>query len=103
MTSSAPPLDADALDGSALFYKRVLAVLRSAGVPFLVGGTYAFTCYTGIGRRTKDIDLFVRPDDCDDALDALKADGFGTQKPYPHWLAKAHFGEDFVEIGRAHV
>ncbi|HLT47537.1 MAG TPA: nucleotidyltransferase family protein [Rubricoccaceae bacterium] len=96
MTSSGPP--PDPLDAPAQFYRRVLSVLRSARVPFLVGGTYAFTSYTGIGRRTKDIDLFVRPEDCDAALEALKADGFGTQKPYPHWLAKAHYGEDFVDV-----
>jgi hypothetical protein len=98
MTSSAPPDDPEALDGAARFYRRVLTVLRSAGVPFLVGGTYAFTYYAGIARHTKDIDLFLRPEDCDAALGALDADGFGTQKPYPHWLAKAHYGEDFVDL-----
>jgi hypothetical protein len=98
MTSSAPPPDPESIDDCARFYRRVLSILRSAGVPFLVGGTYAFTCYTGIGRQTKDIDLFVRPADCDAALEALAADGFGAQKPYPHWLAKAHYGEDFVDL-----
>src|SRR5690606_22666052 len=98
MTTTGPYLDSADLDASARFYQRVLGVLREAGVPFLVGGTYAFTSYTGIGRRTKDIDLFVRPEDCDAALAALAADGFGTQKPYPHWLAKAHYGEDFVDL-----
>jgi len=93
-----PLPDASSLDESAQFYRLVLTILHDARVPFLVGGTYAFTCYTDIGRRTKDIDLFFRPADCDAALEALAAKGFATQKPYPHWLAKAHFGEDFVDL-----
>ena len=42
------------------FYRDVLRGLIDAGVPFVIGGAYAFALYTGIERPTKDIDLFVR-------------------------------------------
>ena len=46
---------------SRAFYRRVLAELTKAEVPFLVGGAYAFGYYTGIVRHTKeehhDLDL----------------------------------------------
>ena len=42
-------------------------------MPFLVGGAYAFERYTGIGRHTKDFDLFIHPRDVDRALETLRA------------------------------
>ena len=42
------------------FYVAALAALNAAGLPYLVGGAYAFARYTGIERHTKDLDLFVR-------------------------------------------
>jgi hypothetical protein len=45
----------DTLDPAArAFYRRAMAVLRDAGIPFLVGRAYAFARYTGIERHTKD-------------------------------------------------
>ena len=51
------------------FYRDVMARLEAAGVPFLVGGAYAFERYTGIGRHTKDFDLFIHPRHVQPALD----------------------------------
>ena len=45
------------------FYRQVLDILLDSGVPFLVGGAYAFNRYTGINRHTKDLDIFIRRDD----------------------------------------
>lgn len=87
----APP-DAEAV------YRRVLEALREGGVEFLVGGAYAFTRYTGIERSTKDFDVFVRYTDRHRALDALADAGFDTEETFPHWLAKAFWGDDFVDI-----
>jgi len=41
-----------------------LKVLTQFRVPLLVGGAYALERYTGIKRRTKDLDLFVHLRDC---------------------------------------
>ncbi len=72
--------------------------LQTGGVEFLVGGAYAFTPYTGIGRSTKDFDLFVRKPEIHRALDVLAAAGFETELTFPHWLGKAYDGRDFVDL-----
>ncbi|MBA2355003.1 MAG: nucleotidyltransferase [Acidobacteria bacterium] len=66
-----------------------LRTLHEHRVPFLVGGTFAFTQYTAVVRPTKDLDLFIAPDDLDRTLRALNDVGFETHVPFPHWLAKA--------------
>jgi hypothetical protein len=80
------------------FYRRVMHELEAHAIPFLVGGAYALERYTGIGRHTKDFDLFVHPRDVERALDVLGAAGCVTDVPFPHWLAKAHRGDDVVDL-----
>jgi hypothetical protein len=80
------------------FYCRALHRLHDEGVPFLVGGAYAFERYTGIARHTKDLDVFVREADYQRAITALEQDGCRGEVPFPHWLAKAYCGEHFVDI-----
>ena len=80
------------------FYRRVMHQLQAHDIPFLVGGAYAFERYTGIGRHTKDFDLFVHPRDVDPALEILALNGCQTDTPFPHWLAKAECGEDVVDL-----
>jgi hypothetical protein len=46
------------------FYAAALRELEKFGVPFLLGGTYAVSAYTGITRATKDLDIFCKPGDC---------------------------------------
>ena len=84
---------------TARFYCRAMAAMEGAGVPYLVGGAYAFERYTGIARHTKDFDVFVRREDCGRALAAFEADGCRVEVTFPHWLAKAHCGEHFVDLG----
>lgn len=78
-----------------LLSARTIDILDAAGVPFLIGGTFALGSYTGEPRLTKDLDMMLRGRDVPRALDALRAEGFETAVPYPHWLAKAT-QEDFV-------
>ena len=80
------------------FYGRSLTALNEAGVPYLVGGAYAFERYTGIARHTKDFDVFVRPRDLQAAFDTLSATGCETEITFPHWLGKARCGEHLVDI-----
>jgi hypothetical protein len=79
-------------------YIRALQTLRRAGVEFLVGGAHALHRYTGIGRDTKDLDVFLRKPDCQPALAALEGAGFKTDVPFPHWLAKAHAADRCIDI-----
>jgi hypothetical protein len=80
------------------FYRRTLHVLSDARIPFMVGGSHAILHYTGIVRETKDFDLFIRRDDLDAALQALREAGYHTEITFPHWLAKARQGNDVVDL-----
>jgi len=83
---------------SRAFYRRVMHQMDAHGMPFLVGGAYAFERYTGIGRHTKDFDIFVHPRDVERALALLAADGCASELSFPHWLAKATCGDDVVDL-----
>jgi hypothetical protein len=80
------------------FHREALATLSRLRMPFLVGGAHGFQHYTGIERNTKDLDLFARRRDVGDLLACLAAIGCRTEIPFPHWLAKARRGEDFVDV-----
>jgi hypothetical protein len=79
-------------------YRPALLGLNQRQAPYLVGGTYAFGHYTGISRPTKDLDLFVRRQDRDRVLDALRGLGWQTQVAFPHWLAKAQRGVHAIDV-----
>lgn len=80
------------------FYQRMMHALTDRGVPFLVGGAYAFAYYTGIARHTKDFDIFVMPTDAERALAVLAEAGCRTELTFPHWLGKGYCGEDFIDV-----
>jgi hypothetical protein len=67
-------------------------------VPFLVGGAYAFACYTGITRHTKDVDIFVHPHDYERTLEVLHAAGYHAESTFPHWLGKALCNGDCIDV-----
>lgn len=83
---------------SAAFYADALAALERAGIPHLIGGGYALEQYTGIERNTKDADVFLREEDMPQALRALARAGYRSELTFPHWLGKAYFGEDVVDL-----
>ena len=80
------------------FYLAALHSLRRSGIDFLVGGAYALERYTGISRDTKDLDVFVRPEDCERVLAAFAESGFDTELTFPHWLGKARAGSEMVDV-----
>lgn len=94
----APRESAEQLRRAHEVYRSALERIADTGVRFLVGGAYAFARYTGIERFTKDLDVFLEAGDVEVVLDALASLGFRTSRPFPHWLAKAHHGEDFVDL-----
>jgi hypothetical protein len=80
-------------------YARGLRALLEDGVHFLVGGGVAMAAYCGIRRFTKDLDVFVLPEDVPRALGAFSRAGFRTEIPFPHWLAKAYGDEhEFIDV-----
>jgi hypothetical protein len=91
------PDNVDAEDRNE-FYRSALSVLSGAGMPFMVGGSYALERLTGIARKTKDIDIFVLPRDCRRVLDVLGTAGYGVELHDPSWLAKAFHHRHLLDI-----
>ena len=52
----------------------------------------------GISRSTKDFDLYVRPNDVKAAFRALAHAGYKTELRFPHWLAKATYEGDILDL-----
>jgi hypothetical protein len=80
------------------FFQSVIAALTDSGIPYMVGGAYALERYTGIVRRTKDLDIFVKREDCSSVLAVLARRGYGTELTDSRWIAKAFCGDDFIDI-----
>lgn len=80
------------------FYRAAIQRLLDEKIPFLVGGAYALQVHTQIIRRTKDFDIFMLESDVAHALQVLSRAGYQTELTFPHWIAKAFCGEDFIDI-----
>ncbi|MGH7483161.1 MAG: nucleotidyltransferase family protein [Longimicrobiales bacterium] len=79
-------------------YKRALQALNGAGIRYIISGLYAIYEYTGLYRKTKDLDLMLEPTELLDAARVLKAEGFRLELSQAHWIAKAHWGEHFIDL-----
>src|SRR5688572_22073243 len=83
-------------------YQLAMQAVRSAKIPFLVGGAFALAVYTGRWRSTKDIDLIVHPVDRDRAIDALTGAGFKDyyeQAPYDRgWIYRSTRENYIVDV-----
>jgi len=77
--------------------KRAAAALRDAGIPFLLGGSLASWARGG-PETDHDLDLMVKPDDAERALDALVQAGMRAEDPPEEWLLKAYDGDVLVDV-----
>ena len=80
------------------FYSECIRMLASSDVPFLLSGTYALACYTGISRPTKDVDIFAKAGDALRILSYFKDNGFDVQVIDERWLARVVRGELFMDV-----
>ena len=80
------------------FYTEVVRLLAESDIPFLLSGTYALACYTGIARPTKDVDVFAKAGDCLKILAYCKEHGFDVEIVDERWLARITRGELFVDV-----
>ncbi len=80
------------------FYSEVIRLMAESEIPFLLSGTYALACYTGISRPTKDVDVFAKAGDCLRMLAFFKERGFDIDVVDERWLARITRGEKFVDI-----
>jgi predicted nucleotidyltransferase len=77
--------------------KKSAAALREAGVPFLLGGSLASWARGGPETR-HDLDLMIKPEDADTAIQALQAAGLRPEDPPEEWLVKAWDGDVLVDL-----
>src|SRR5215210_2878697 len=77
--------------------KKSCAALREAQVPFLLGGSLASWARGGPETR-HDLDLMIRAEDADRALDALEQAGMRPERPPEEWLVKAWDGDVLVDL-----
>lgn len=80
------------------FYSAVIRKLSGSGIPFLIGGACAFGRYTGIFRDTKDLDIFVKAEDCANVLALFSEEGYETELYFSHWIGKIRQDEYFVDV-----
>ena len=91
---SAPPENLHALLATM---KRASAALRDEQVDHMLGGGLAIWARGG-PPSDHDVDLLVREEDAERALDVLSAAGFRTEKPPEHWLYKAWDDGNLVDL-----
>jgi hypothetical protein len=77
--------------------KRAAALLRDAGVEFVLAGSLAAWARGG-PPVSGDIDFFVRPDDVERAVDALTGGGLRSERPPEGWLVKAWDGDALIDL-----
>jgi hypothetical protein len=77
--------------------KKAASALGAADVPFLLGGSLASWARGGPETR-HDLDLMIRRDDVERALDAPRAAGMCAQDPPEEWLVKAWDGDVLVDL-----
>ena len=77
--------------------KKSAAALREADVPFLLGGSLASWARGGPETR-HDLDLMIKREDVDRALEALTGVGMRAEHPPEEWLVKAWDGDVLVDL-----
>jgi predicted nucleotidyltransferase len=77
--------------------KKSAAILRESGVPFALGGGLAVWARGG-PENDHDLDLMVKPEDAERALETLEEAGLRTERPPEDWLLKAYDGPVLIDL-----
>jgi hypothetical protein len=77
--------------------KRAAGALREADIPFLLGGSLASWARGGPQTR-HDLDLMIKPEDVERALEALTQAGMRAERPPEEWLVKAWDQDTLVDL-----
>lgn len=80
------------------FYAQSLRLLNESGFPFLLSGTFALSCYTGITRPTKDLDVFCKPSDAPKILSFFKSRGYDISIEDERWIGKVWKDGNFFDV-----
>jgi hypothetical protein len=75
-------------------YEKVIHAARDRNLSFVLGGGLAFSHYANRWRNTKDLDLYVAPDQRLALIDAVKSTGltdyFDVQPYDREWIFRSH-------------
>jgi hypothetical protein len=77
--------------------KKAAGALRLAELPFMLGGGLAVWARGG-PDTDHDLDLMLRPDDAERAIDVLAKEGMEIERPPEHWLYKARDGDVLIDL-----
>jgi predicted nucleotidyltransferase len=77
--------------------KKAAFALREADIPFLLGGSLASWARGGPETR-HDLDLMIKHEDAERALEALVEAGMRPERPPENWLLKAWDDEVLVDL-----
>ena len=101
MSTHLPTLDSSVFEPppeAVDFYVEALRLLAGTDFPFLLSGTYALSCYTGIVRPTKDLDIFCKPSDAPKILSFFKARGYRIEIEDERWIGKVWKDDHFFDV-----
>ena len=84
-------------EGLATTLKRVASVLKQAGIPFALGGSFAVYAHGG-HSSDHDVDFLIREQDKERALEELAAVGFEVEQPPEDWLVKVYDDGRMVDL-----
>src|SRR5947209_12053534 len=77
--------------------KIAVAALRDADITFMLGGSMAAWARGG-PEPDNDLDLMVKPEHAEAALEALAGVGMRTERPPEEWLYKAWHGDVMIDL-----
>lgn len=83
---------------SVAFYTESLQHLVDSGIPFMLSGTYALGCHTGIVRPTKDLDVFCKAGDAPRILAYFKHLGHEVEFEDERWIGKVWRDKNFFDV-----
>jgi Nucleotidyl transferase of unknown function (DUF2204) len=83
--------------GLATTLKRVASTLKSADIPFALGGSFAVYAHGG-HSSDHDVDFLLREQDKEQALAELAKVGFRTEQPPEDWLVKVWDEDRMVDL-----
>jgi hypothetical protein len=83
-------------------YREVIIGARARKIGFAIGGAFAVTTYTGIYRNTKDLDIYVLPEQRFEMIDVLNRLGlqdYHSVLPYDRrWIYRSYQDNIIVDV-----
>jgi len=92
-----PETIGDCFEAIEATLKKAVAALQQHRVPFMLGGSLAVWARGG-PESCNDLDLMVRSEDADAALEALEDAGMRAERPPEGWLYKAWDDSVLVDL-----